>query len=135
MKKGYVVIVALMLIVIGFAAYDSMEFQGSGYTDVSPERAYGIIQEQNPVILDVRTQQEYQNVHIPGAINIPVEGPNELKNDYTELPKDRPIVIYCRTGRRSVNAAELLASKGYDQLYNVEGGITRWTSQDLPVTE
>ena len=76
------------------------------------------------VILDVRTEEEYQEGHVPGAIVIPNEtissGPLE------ELPDmDQAILVYCRSGNRSAQAAKKLAEAGYTQVYDF-GGIIDW---------
>ncbi len=134
MRKGYIVISALLLLFIGYSSFQYSEVGPTGYGDVTPEKAYGIIQEQDPVILDVRTRAEYDQGHIPGAINIPVENPNELKDRWSEVPEGRPVVVYCRTGRRSVTASEILAEHGYDQVYNMLGGITRWSAEGYSAT-
>ena len=76
------------------------------------------------IILDVRTQEEYDEAHIPGAIVIPnteIEARAE-----SELPdKDQMILVYCRSGRRSKLAAEILVELGYTNIYEF-GGIIDW---------
>lgn len=119
---------------MGVATYRTAEVQHTGYRDVGPQRAYAIIQEGDAYVLDVRTAAEFGDRRIPGAVNIPVESPNELRESWMEVPMDRPVVVYCRTGRRSSIAAEFLAEKGYTEVYNVLGGINRWESRGLPVT-
>ena len=76
------------------------------------------------ILLDVRTEQEYQEKHIPGAILIPVQ---EIENRATsELPdKNVVIFVYCRSGARSANAAKILVGKGYTHIYDI-GGIIDW---------
>lgn len=78
------------------------------------------------VILDVRTKEEYESEtgHLEGAILIPVQ---ELETRYHELDslKDKEIVAYCRTGRRSARAGEILGARGF-KVYNMVGGIIGW---------
>lgn len=81
------------------------------------------------IILDVRTFEEYNERHIPGAICIPNEsiGTQTIK----ELPqKDQLILVYCRSGRRSKDAAEKLAAMGYSNIYEF-GGILDWTGETV----
>lgn len=75
---------------------------------------------QGVLIVDVRTPMEFAQGHVPGAVNLPVE---EVSRWAKDLPKDRPVYLYCRSGRRSLQAAEYLARQGYRNLYNLEGGI------------
>ena len=77
------------------------------------------------IILDVRTQEEFDKRHIPNALLVPIE---DLKNgDFSKLPdKNATILAYCRTGRRAEDAAQILADNGYKNVYEF-GGIVDWT--------
>lgn len=73
--------------------------------------------------LDVRTVQEYENGHLPGATNIPVD---EIPHRLAEIPRDKPVICYCTVGVRSASAADQLRSLGYDA-HNF-GGMNNWDS-------
>ena len=74
-------------------------------------------------LVDVRTPQEFANGHIPGAVNMPVQ---DLERRMGELTgKDRPIVLYCRSGARSSSAARMLKSAGYTEVHDL-GAMSRW---------
>jgi len=95
------------------------------YTDITVEEAKQIIETGNVILVDVRTQEEYNEKHIDGAILIP----NETITDSqpAELPdKDADILVYCRSGKRSSEAAKKLADMGYTNVYNMLGGINEW---------
>ncbi len=81
------------------------------------------------VLIDVRTPQEFNSGHIDGAINISVE---TLPQRLAEIPRDQAIVVYCRTGNRSATAAQILASAGYNTIYDL-GGVVAWTAAGLPL--
>ena len=104
------------------------------YRQVSPADAAALMEsETGCIILDVRTQQEYQQSHIPGAICIPNEtiGSDEIP----ELPdKDQLILVYCRSGNRSKQAAQKLANLGYTNIVEF-GGILSWTGETVSGTE
>ena len=74
-------------------------------------------------LLDVRQPKEYEQSHIPGANLIPV---GQLSDRLDELDPGKPVVVYCAVGGRSRAAAQLLAGKGFDDVYNVKGGIKAW---------
>ena len=81
------------------------------------------------IILDVRTVEEFNERHIPGAICVPNEsiGAEPIE----ELPqKDQLILVYCRSGRRSKEAAEKLSAMGYSNIYEF-GGILDWTGETV----
>ena len=84
------------------------------------------------VILDVRTAEEYEEGHIEGAVNIDVKQGDFLEKAKAELPIDKKIAVYCRSGRRSANAAEMLATEGY-QCVNLVGGIIAWKEAQMHV--
>lgn len=90
--------------------------------DVSPAEARRLVAE-GALLLDVRTPEEFASGHIPSAVNIPVQ---ELERRIGELKaKDRPIVLYCRSGNRSNRAAGVLKSAGYAAVHDL-GAMSRW---------
>lgn len=111
------------------------------FEDVTVEEARKMIEEENVFVLDVRTPGEFNSSHIEGATLIPVTNsagsnlsPDQLlEARINEVPKNRKILVYCRTGRRSVAASKILVAAGYTQVYNMQGGITAWTGAGYPV--
>lgn len=83
-----------------------------------------------PYVLDVRTADEYVSGHVPGAVNIPHD---QLASRLAEVPKDRDVVLYCRSGRRAELAGDVLAESGYTRLGHLEGDIVAWVDQGRPV--
>ncbi len=81
------------------------------------------------LLLDVRTPEEFASGHIAGAVNISVE---QLAGRLSEVPQDKPVVLYCRSGNRSGQAAQILEQAGYTQIYDL-GGIVAWAEQGYPV--
>lgn len=77
------------------------------------------------ILVDVRTPAEYQEAHLKGAINIDVKDSTFKENALKQLPKEKTIMVYCRTGHRSAMAARMLTAEGY-MVFNLEGGITAW---------
>ena len=69
--------------------------------------------------LDVRNPEELREGYAPKTLRVPL---SELKNRMGELPKDKDLLVYCRSGRRSEVAVKLLMNAGYDRVYNVKGG-------------
>ncbi|WP_243030143.1 rhodanese-like domain-containing protein [Thermus altitudinis] len=80
-------------------------------------------------VLDVRPPQDYKNGHVPGAVNIPL---HELPNRLAELPKGKPIVVYCGSSHRAAMALLFLRGQGYE-VYNIRMGWKGWTGAGLPV--
>ena len=127
-------LVALTAVLIftgcGSSANDKSADDKKTYRQVSPEEAAAMMEEEvDYIILDVRTQEEYETAHIPGAICIPNETIGT--DDIPELPdKDQLILVYCRSGNRSKQASEKLAKQGYTNIVEF-GGINSWTGETV----
>jgi len=81
-------------------------------------------------VLDVRSPEEYAAGHVPGAVNIPYD---QVASRLAEVPKDKDVVLYCKSGRRAGIAAEALANQGYTRLQHLEGDIVAWVEKGRPV--
>ena len=124
----------LILTGCGSSADDKTAGDKKTYRQVSPEEAAAIMEKETDyIILDVRTQEEYEASHIPGAICIPNETIGT--DDIPELPdKDQLILVYCRSGNRSKQASEKLAKQGYANIVEF-GGINSWTGETVSGSE
>jgi rhodanese-related sulfurtransferase len=80
-------------------------------------------------VLDVRSPEEFASGHVPDAVNIPYD---QVAARLQEVPKDRDVVLYCRSGRRALIAAETLAANGYTRLQHLEGDMLAWIDQRRP---
>jgi len=98
------------------------------YTDISISQGKEMIDRGEVFILDVRTPEEYAAGHINGSTLLAVQDipAQELDNRLKEIPKDRKILVYCRTGHRSTQASKILVENGFAEVYNMQGGITEW---------
>ncbi|MGC8528826.1 MAG: rhodanese-like domain-containing protein [Leptospirillia bacterium] len=82
-----------------------------------------------PLLLDVREGWEHRYVRFPGSLHISL---SRLPESLDQIPRDRPIIVYCHTGIRSLLACYLLLENGYPDVANLEGGIDRWASEIDP---
>ena len=130
MKRIILLSVLLLALLCGCAPQNEGEDEKMTYTQITMDKAVEMMEsESNYIILDVRTFEEYNERHIPGAICVPNEsiGTEPIE----ELPqKDQLILVYCRSGRRSKEAAEKLAAMGYSNIYEF-GGILDWTGETV----
>lgn len=78
------------------------------------------------VLIDVRTDEEFQEGHIPGAIHIPVDQLTARLDELNPM-KEEKLLFICRSGKRSEKAAQILAEHGFKHLYNLKGGMLQWT--------
>ena len=101
--------------------------------NVSPEEAYSMVVKHDSLyLLDVRTPGEFQQVRLAGASLIPID---QLLNRLPEVPKDRPILVYCAVGSRSAQVVNYLARQGYPEVYNLYGGIYSWAQKGYPILQ
>ena len=123
MKKLVFLLLAVMLLTA--CGQEKENDQGAVYVNITAEEAKQIMDtEEGYIILDVRTQEEYDQGHIPGAILISHEEIAEKAEDVL-TDKDQLILVYCRSGRRSKIAAEALVELGYTNIKEF-GGIIDW---------
>ena len=125
MKMFLLLLAALALVMTGCAAPQA---SADSFRQISMEEAAAMMQAQEGyIILDVRTVQEYESGHIPGAICIPNETISDA--EIPQLPdKDQLILVYCRSGNRSKQAAAKLARLGYKNIVEI-GGIGAWPGE------
>ena len=86
------------------------------------------------VVLDVRTPAEFRAGHLPGAVNMDYFG-GPFEAQIQTLPKNAPVLLYCRTGNRSEAAQETLRTVGVRHILHMKDGIVGWQAQGLPLQE
>ena len=136
-RRSIFIIMAALLLLLTSCSSAGQVMDGEdmvrSYTQISQDEAKQMMeQDGTQIIVDVRTQEEYDSGHIPGAICIPNESIG------TEQPKELPdldqvILIYCRSGNRSKQAAQKLFDMGYTNVYEF-GGINDWTGEVVTET-
>lgn len=85
-------------------------------------------------IIDVRTPKEYKSGHIEGAVNMHIYD-KDFEQRVDTLKKDEPVYVYCKVGGRSAEAVEILKSKGFTDIVELEGGIDAWNEAGKPVKQ
>ena len=98
---------------------------GDAYQQITQEEAKEMMDTQEVIILDVREQDEYDSGHIPGAVLLPVGTIDETTAAAVIPEKDSTVLVYCRSGRRSKDAAQKLLALGYQSVYDF-GGVIDW---------
>ena len=104
------------------------------YENLDVQKFAELIKSSDVTILDVRTVKEFSEGHINGALNIDVDGDGFLEEANMVLDKTKTIAVYCRSGRRSADAASKLADAGF-KVVNLSGGILAWQKAELEVTK
>jgi phage shock protein E len=116
----------LLVVVIGVLLLSPKTQQS---VEITPAQAYAKYQ-QGAFFLDVRTQDEWNQGHIPGSTLIPLE---QLQNQLSELPKGKDIVVVCLTGHRSLTGVTILQQAGFKHLSCLSGGLQAWMNANYPI--
>ncbi len=141
--KNLMVLVLPVLLVIGVVltggcAGRIIETPTQIIENVTPKEAFNLIQDNqnNPdfVIIDVRTPQEFAEEHIENAINIDYYS-ETFRDELNNLDKNQTYLVYCRVGRRSGNALDIMAELNFREAYNMLDGINGWKVEGLPTTQ
>lgn len=107
--------------------------RGQGFNELTPMEATQLMNRRPTLMLDVREDAEYQEGHVVNALHIPL-GQLEQRTKELEKHKNKAIIAYCRTGSRSATASARLHKKGFENVYNLRGGISAWQRDNLPLT-
>ena len=128
------ILVLIAIAVVAVVAYWMYSNQGNQNViattqRLNPQQYQSTMANTDHMLVDVRTPEEFNSGHIAGAVNISLQ---TLPTQMSTLPKDKPIVLYCRSGSRSHTAAQMLAQAGFTKIYDL-GGIIDWRAAGLPL--
>lgn len=91
-----------------------------------------LINRSDAIVVDVRDKKEFEAGHIVGSINIPLA---KIDQRMTELKKhqEKPVIVVCKLGQQSGEAAKKIQEAGHEQVYKLSGGVTEWKAQSMPL--
>ena len=95
------------------------------------ERAQALTEQPQAVVLDVRTEEEFESGYIPNAINIDIRMGPSFIDEINSLDKNKSYYVYCRSGARSSQAVQLMRELGFNNTFNLLGGILDWEGEVL----
>ena len=104
----------------------------TGSKAVGPQQAVMLINRSDAVVVDVRDKKEFEAGHIVDAINIPL---SKVDQRLSELKKhqEKPVIVVCKLGKHSAEAAKKIQAAGHEQGYKLSGGVTEWKAQSMPL--
>ena len=103
-----------------------------GIKTANAAQAIQLLNRENGVVVDVSEPKEFSAGHIPNAVNLPMSSLKDRLKDL-EKHKDKPIIVNCRSGNRSLKGAVMLRKHGFATVYNLAGGLQGWERDNLPV--
>jgi len=125
------------LLVAAFAAILVMLIAGelrqrlSGINEIGPGEATRMLNHDNAVIVDMREDKDYREGHIVNAVHTPASNSDAVQK--LEKFRDRPVIVYCRSGNSSAGFCRKLRKQGFASVYNLAGGVLAWQKAGLPL--
>jgi rhodanese-related sulfurtransferase len=105
----------------------------SGVRDVAPGAATRLLNHENAIMIDMRSDRDFRDGHIVNAVHAPAD--NSDMSARLEKYRDRPLIVYCRSGQRSMPVCSKLRKQGFEKVYNLKGGVLGWQQADLPISK
>ncbi len=124
MRIGRMLTTVAMIVVTATAALAGQR------RNIDSLQAKALLDKGSVFLLDVRTPDEFRQAHLQGAVLVPID---QIERRLGEIPKNRPVLVYCAVGSRSNAVAGFLAEKGYREVYNMRDGIVGWYRNNLPI--
>ncbi len=129
---NHIELVAALAVILALLTKNLLDDVG-GKGVLGPQQVTELINREDAVVIDLRPMADFGKGHILNAINIPM---TSLKTQMSQLEKykKRPVILSCNSGGQSGAACRLLRSSGFEQVYNLKGGLMAWQSSNLPVS-
>lgn len=123
---------AALGVILALLALTTLRGRFQGFKSVGPTEATLLINHEDAVVLDVREPAELKDGLILNAVHVPLA---QVRDSLPKLEKyrERPVIVGCRTGSRSQSACATLTKAGFNQVYNLRGGVMAWQNANLPL--
>jgi len=128
MNKVFVICCLFLALGVNTSCLDTT-LSDDGIKLITAAEMKSILELENVKLIDVRTPKEYKEDHIFSAQNIDFMSPT-FDDDITKLDKNEPVILYCKSGRRSAKCAKKMKKAGFKKIYDLEGGISKWRHSD-----
>ena len=100
---------------------------------VSPGEATRLLNHDNAIMIDMRSDKDYRDGHIVNAVHVP-DGKGEMPAALNKH-RERPVIVYCQRGNNSTAVCNKLSKQGFESVYNLQGGVLAWQKAELPLTK
>ena len=127
-------LVVAFVVILALLTWALWQGAGRGLKKLSPMDATQLINRENAVVLDVRSDGEFNQGHIVNAVNFPQKSVEEQLSKL-EKYRSRPIITTCRNGQAALGVGNRLRKNGFEQVYNLAGGLVAWEGANLPLVK
>jgi len=115
----------ILILLLSISCKDQAKY--TNITMIDSKEMKTLLKNDEVQLVDVRTVKEFNENYIEGAENIVFD--DDFDQKLEGLQKDKPVIVYCRSGRRSAKCADILAKRGFKKIYDLKGGITQWMKE------
>jgi len=129
MKKVFVICCLFTAMVFNISCLDKKLDNTTEVKLVTAEEMESILELEDVQLVDVRTPKEHEQIHIANSQNIDFMSPT-FDEDINKLDKKKPVILYCKSGGRSAKCAKKMKDAGFEKIYDLEGGISKWKHSD-----
>lgn len=129
MKKLIPITLLCLLMLLSIGCVDQ-KADSSEVKLVTADEMKSIIEMEDVQLVDVRTPSEFDEIHIESAQNIDFRSPT-FDQDIIKLDKSKPVLLYCKSGKRSAKCVKKLKAAGFEKIYELEGGISKWEHSEV----
>jgi rhodanese-related sulfurtransferase len=126
---NHLVLVLALIVILVMLIGGEIRQRLSGTSELGPGEATRMLNHDNAIMVDMRSDDEYRNGHVVNAMHVPSQENLAVLDKY----RDRPVIVYCNSGSRSAAFCRTLRKQGFASVYNLKGGILGWQKADLPL--
>jgi rhodanese-related sulfurtransferase len=123
-------LVMAFLVILALLIGGEIRQRLSKVRQIGPGEATRLLNHENAIMVDMRTDKEYRDGHIVNAVHAPADGAVAKLEKY----RNRPLIIYCRSGQQSARLSGQLSRQGFEPVYNLKGGLASWQQASLPLS-
>ena len=129
MRKTHIIFSLFVALSLFTSCLDKASNNSDVVKLVTAEEMQSILELEDVQLVDVRTPKEYDEIHIVNAQNIDFKSPT-FDADISKLDKKKPVILYCKSGGRSAKCAKKMEEAGFEKIYDLNGGISKWKHSD-----
>ncbi len=131
-SNNHPILVLSFVALLGLILFTEFRRLTQKFSNVTPTSAINLINDEDPVLIDVREQSEVGDGTLNNAIHIPLSSFAKRAGELDQY-RDKSVIVYCRSGNRSGSVCRTLTGRGFEKVYNLAGGIMAWQDAHLPI--
>jgi rhodanese-related sulfurtransferase len=131
--SNHTLLVLALFAILVMLAGSEIQQRLSKVRAVSPAEATRLLNHENAIMIDMRSDKDYRDGHIVNAVHVP-DGKGEFPATLNKH-RERPVIVYCQRGQQSTAICNRLSKQGFESVYNLQGGVLAWQKAELPLTK